>query len=204
MNLGILASLIIFSLTLSILIKRQSSKQQKIDRDYWDRERRANLTSRKSLDNLKYINIPLERFATHLLSEDDNVREYIETLSDLTSQKIVNFTGFTNTDLKMAYGAGNLPFLSECDHNYTIMVRTLQKWANALIKAGFANEACAIMEFAVSTGTDITATYEALAEFYFDQKRYSDIDNLISMANNLKSANKKIIVKHLSDKYPQL
>ncbi|MBP5198304.1 MAG: hypothetical protein J6033_04545 [Lachnospiraceae bacterium] len=204
MNFTILASLIVLSIALMVAIKRQAKKADSIDRDFWDREARSNMVRKKSLDNLDYINIPLEQFPTNLLNDDAEVMDYIDVLSELTGKKIVNFSGFSNTDLKLEYGAGNLPELSEYDSNYTVMVRTIQAWADRLLSAGYGKEASLLMEYAISTGTDITATYDKLADYYFEKKEFGDIDKLIYRAELLKSPNKKIILKHLKDNYPQL
>ena len=38
-------------------------------------------------------------------------------------------------DLKLEYGTANINDLSQYDQNYTLLVRTLQKWAEALAAA---------------------------------------------------------------------
>ena len=59
-------------------------------------------------NSLRYIKIPLETFPTHLLNDDAAVMECIETIESLTSMKIVNLTGWSNTDLKLEYGTANI------------------------------------------------------------------------------------------------
>lgn len=203
MNLTFLASFIAFILILSVVIKRQGSRYQKREAQFWTRERQANAVRRKSLDGLNYIRIPLEDFPTHILQNDETVLECISTLETLTSRKIVNLTGYTNTDLKLEYGTANITALSEYDQNYTVLVRTLQKWADVLLETGYAEEASVLMEFAVSTGTDISRTYLALADYRASRGETLQIRRLISMAEGLRSANKAVIVKHLREKYPE-
>ena len=112
MNLVFLASLIVFILFLSVRIKRQSRLQQDKEKSFWERERLANSVRKKPLDNLNYIQIPLENFPTHLLQEKEEVMECISLMEHLTSQKIVNLTGYSNTDLKLEYGTANITALS--------------------------------------------------------------------------------------------
>ena len=135
MNFGFLASLITFALLISYNIKRYSKRGRNQDSDFWSREARANSVRRKSLDGLNYVRIPLESFPTHLLNEDSTVMECIEIIEALTSRKIVNLTGWSNTDLKLAYGTANITALSQYDQNFTLLVQTLQKWAEALHRA---------------------------------------------------------------------
>ena len=197
MNLIFLASFIALIIVISTTIKRQSRNKKRADAEFWARENRANFVRNKPLDKLNYIKIPLENFPTHFLNDDPAVLEYINILETLTSQKIVNLTGWSNTDLKLEYGTGNISVLSEYDQNYTVLVRTLQKWADALIEAGLTEEASVLMEFAVSTGTDIGRTYYQLADYWNAKGKWEQLDRLIHSAENLRSSNKDTIIKNL-------
>ena len=204
MNLVFLASLIVFILFLYFHLKRQRKLQENQEKNFWERERLANSVRKKSLDHLNYIHIPLETFPTHLLREDPAVIECIEIVETLTSQKIVNLTGFSNPDLKLEYGTANITVLTEYDQNYTILVRTLQKWADLLIAAGYDKEASVLMEFAVTTHTDISRTYYQLADYYVSQRESDKIRNLTDTASILHSSNSKIILNHLKELYPDI
>lgn len=198
MNFIILASSIIVVVLISIGKRRQKKVSAEQEESFWERERRANSVRRKSLDDLNYITIPLETFPTHILQQDRVVMECIEILESLTSQKIVNFTGYSNTDLKLEYGTANISLLSEYDQNFTVLVRTLQKWADVLLEAGHIKEACILMEYAVNIGTDISRTYDKLAQYYSSQGDSDSIERLKHMAGKLHSSNKDIILRHLN------
>ncbi len=202
MNFAILASFIAVCLILSVSLKRQKKEARKEEQTFWERERLANSVRRKPLDNLPFVNIPLETFPTHILREDSAVLECISILEALTSQKVVNLTGYTNTDLKLEYGTANITVLSEYDQNYTVLVRTLQKWAEILLESGYVSEACNLMEFAVSTGTDITRTYYSLADIYASRGDFQRISDLIHTAETLRSSNKTVIVRTLKKQHP--
>lgn len=204
MNFGFLASFITFSLLVSYNIKRYSRRRRRQEKDFWARETQANSIRRKPLDGLRYVKIPLERFPTHLLNEDRNVLEWIDTVESLTSQKIVNLTGWTNTDLKLEYGTANITALSEYDQNYTLLVRTLQKWADALIEAEYLYEASVLMEFAISTYTDVGRTYYQLADYWISRGEADRIDQLIHTAEGLRSSNRNAIIRHLKEKRSQV
>lgn len=204
MNLFFLASFLTFIVVIFFIMKSQQKKTKAQEAEFWSREARANSVRRKSLDDLNYIKIPLEAFPTRLLNDNTEVLECIDILESLTSRKIVNFTGWSNTDLKLEYGTANLEVLTEYDQNYTVLVRTLQKWADHLIEGGYKKEASKLMEFAVSTNTDISRTYYSLAEYYASLGQYREIDRLRTVAENLQSANRNVIVKHLQESYPDV
>lgn len=197
MNLAFLASFIALIIVISVSIKRQGKSHKQIEAEFWARENRANFVRNKPLDDLNYINIPLESFPTHVLNEDPVVLECIDIIVSLTSQKIVNLTGWSNTDLKLEYGTGNISILSEYDQNYTVLVRTLQKWADALIGAGHWDDAVTLMEFAVKTGTDVGRTYYRLADYWNTRGEWEQVNRLIHSAEQLHSAHKNTIIKNL-------
>lgn len=201
MNFSFLASLILFILLISINIKRQTRVKKEQEDAFWEKERRANSVRKKSLNDLDYISIPLESFPTHCLKDNPEATECIGILEALTSQKVVNLTGYSNTDLKLKYGTANINLLTEYDQNYTVMVRTLQKWADLLLEAGYEKEAVTLMEFAVITGTDISKTYFSLADYYTTHNRSEQIDFLISTAGSLRSSNKERILKQLRENH---
>ena len=202
MKLYVLASLIVFALVIAHSTRRIARKKSSDELSFWEREKKANSVRRKSLDNLDYIKIPLDTLPTDVLSEHPEVKECHDLLKNLAEQPIVNFTGYTNTDLKLEYGTSNITQLTEYDQNYTLLVRTLQQWADVLCNAKLTEEAASVMEFAVSTGTDISRTYYKLAEIYSARGDDSQIKQLIEKAETLRSSNKNIIVRTLQKSYP--
>ncbi len=78
-------------------------------------------------------------------------------------------------------------------------MRTLQKWADNLISAGYEKEAAVIMEFAVSTNTDVSNTYYRLADYWISQGESFRVERLIRTAEGLRSSNRNTIVRHLKE-----
>ncbi len=204
MNFYYLASLIIFCLVIYRAMKKDTRAGQKNNDQFWDRENQSNSVRKKSLDNLNYITIPFENLPTHIMTEDANIKEYLDTLQILSTQKIVNFTGYSNTDLKLEYGTANLNFLSEYDQNYTLLVLTLQKWGEVLYNAGLQDDAATIFEFAVEISTDIGKTYYTLAQIYADRGETNKISHLVEIAETLNSTSQQIIVRTLQKSYPYI
>lgn len=199
MKFPILASFLLFIFVLQFQLSKRSHKDSDTEASFWEREAAANSTRRKSLDTLDYIIIPTRDLPMQILEEDDEIREILKTINGLAEQKIVNFTGLSNTELKLKYGAPNLPLLMQYDQNYTILARTLQKWANRLYEAQYTAEAKAILEFAMSTKTDVTASYILLARIYEKSGQKQKIAELKELAASLASASKNIILKKLEE-----
>jgi len=200
MIIRVLASLIGITIIISVFIRKSKKQSSEQEKSFWDRETEANSVRRKSLDGLNYIHIPMEDFPTHLLNDNATVMECIDILKTLSTQKIVNLTGMSNTDLKLEYGTANITLLSEYDQNYTLLVRTLQKWADALAEAGYIDEAAVPMEYAISVNTDISRTYYMLADYRISQGESFRVEQLINTAEKLNSANKDSIIRNLKEK----
>ncbi len=199
MNFIIFASTLIIALVIAITLAKNNKQNTAIQQNYRAREREANNTRRKPLDDLDYIKIPVETFPMELLSNVPKVDDYKQIIQTLSESKIVNFTGINNTELKLRYGAPNIDLLTTYDQNYTLLVRTLQQWAQALYDAGYIDEACHLLEFAVSTGTDVSGTYRLLCEIYKKQNTPEKIGSLYPIAETLNSAMQKTIVRILQE-----
>lgn len=202
MKFPIFASFIVFCLWLSHQLKRQRKKEEALALSYRDREAAANNTRKKPLDDVEFITIPFDFLPMRTMPENEEAEECRRLLLDLSEQKIANFTGLSNTDLKLRYGTANITFLTECDQNYTVLARTLQKWASVLYKNGYTDEAKTILEFAVSTRTDVSGTYAMLSEIYNKTGQSDKIENLLQIAEGLQSAMKPAIVRILQKAGP--
>jgi hypothetical protein len=194
-----LASILILAFVIHRAIKKGSQESMSTEKAFWERERKANEVRRKSLDALDYILVPLDELPVNILTDKNEVKECVELLRNLSSQRIINLTGYTNTDLKLKYGAANIQYLTEYDQNYTLLVRTLQKWAEMLLEAGYTQESRQIWEYAVQIGTDVSKTYYALANLYRAAGESSQIDGLIQSAQSLRSQSRTFIIKGLKE-----
>lgn len=201
MTLIILASLIALSFFVVFRIKAQNRKIQQAENEFWERERRANAVRRKSLEHLDYIAIPLEKLPTDTLCDDPDIADCLDLLKQLSTLRIVNFTGYSNTDLKLEYGAPSITELAEYDQNYTLLVRTLQKWADLLLEKGYAADAETVMEFAVAVRTDVSRTYYKLADIYAARIETEKVAALVDTAETLRSSNRELIVRTLRETY---
>ncbi|EOS30194.1 MAG: hypothetical protein OSJ53_07115 [Kineothrix sp.] len=197
MKMPFFASFIIFLIWLSYEISKSRRIGEKAQDAYWERENAANNTRRKSLDNLRYIVIPFDSLPMETLKEDEKIMEFHKTLYYLSESPIVNFTGFSNTDLKLEYGAPNIDLLARYDQSYTTLARTLQQWAEKLYQAGYVQEAKQILEFSISTDTDVSGSYRLLASIYSKEGETGKIKELEDRARHLKSASRNIIVRIL-------
>ncbi|MDD6492330.1 MAG: hypothetical protein PUG54_08950 [Firmicutes bacterium] len=198
MKFPFFASFIVFCIWLGYELHKQRNKEEKLNQEFWEKEARANSTRRKSLESLDYIKIPFETLPMDIMKDDPMIADYHDTLKSLSEKPIVNFTGISNTDLKLMYGAPNIDLLSQYDQSYTLLVRTLQSWAEALYDKGYVNEACSVLEFAISTHTDISSSYKLLASIYKEKGQPEKIRELIPIAESLNSSLSGHIVSTLS------
>ena len=186
------AIFVTFLVWLSIKL-RQSDKK---DDSFWQREAEANNVRKQTLDNLDYITIPIDSLP-FFYGIDKKLEELQNTITSLSSCTIVNLSNYTNTELKLMYGPGNLADLTEYDQNFTLLVRTLHKWGEQLSSLGYEKEAIQVLEYAVSIKSDVTAGYLLLGKLYLKQGQPQKLDTLLSAAASLDTLLKDNLIKQL-------
>ncbi len=197
MKFPMVASFIVFVIMLTWRMYVVSKREEKDTESFLLREQDANRTRRRNLDELSYIYVPLELFPVDVLADDRDIAECIRILQDLQSQRILNLTGISNTQLKLDYGVANLETLSEYDANYTTLVTTVSRWAQLLLSENHPAEAQTLLEYAVSVQTDIAADYISLARLYLEAETPERISELLDVARSLRSASRDRIVRSL-------
>ena len=168
---------------------KKNSKKEKINNEtFWKRESEANSVRKKDISGLDYIRIPDERI----------LKEW-HTIEALKEKKILNLSGFTNTDLKLEYGVGNLTELTDYDNNYVTLSRSLARIAELLTEQGLKKEAAAFLEFGIATLTDIGKNYTLLAGYYMEYGKPDKIDFLIAQSEQISTLSKDAIIARLKD-----
>lgn len=197
MNFTFLASFVAALALFSLIIRRSIHRDVVPMDSYFEKEHKANFVRKKSLDNLNYITIPEEILSLKPAVSTEEIDAYLKDLRDLSKEKIVNLTGISNTDLKLTYGTANITILSDYDSHYTNLVTILQKLAERLVDIDEKQDAIMLLEFAVSTGTDISKSYYLLASLYQEQNEGAKVNDLIRQAEALHTLMKDAIVRNL-------
>ena len=206
MKFPFLASFLILIVFFNLRMRRVSRKEEMREAGFWEKERQANSVRKKSLENLDYIHIPMDLLPFGTAGDNAALIKAEEELTALKDEKIVNLTGITNTDLKLEYGAANITQLSQFDQNYTALVCSLQNWGQELYNQGRYEDARDVLEFAVKTRSDITATYRVLIDLYRtklglnEEEIQKKIDGLVPIAKNLNALSRNTILKLLDYK----
>lgn len=155
-------------------------EEQKSEAQYLERERKASLPIKRSLNDLSFLTIPstlpFHPDATGALLTCE------QTMQSLSSKQICNLSGISNTDLKLKYGAGNLELLASYDENYTLLLRTLADWSELLFQQGFDADAITVAKYAISCGSDVRKTYAVLATIYKKQGNLQALYDLLPVA----------------------
>lgn len=193
---------VFFILTLLLVLwihyqkRRTDQSAAKSSEAFWERERQANLTRKKDISHLDYITVPLQSLPFPETAQEE-IADIQKHIIHLAAGKIVNFTGLSNTDLKIRYGAPNINFLMEYDKNYLELVRSLYRYGKLLYEQNLKDEAITILDYALSIKTDISANYTLLATIYKEKNEFDRINYVISCAEELTSMTKKALLANL-------
>ena len=182
-----------------VFMKFTSSKPEDGLRSFREKERRANNTLKQPLDNLPFVTVPLEDIPMPEPAVNERCASLIGEIKRLAGVKIVNLTGISNTDLKLTYGAPNLPILTEYDQNFTSLTKNIFDLGCEYRSAGFEDEAIATLNAGIKVGTDISGNYTILAEIYAEKGQYVEIQRLINCADNIRSLTKNSTINKLQN-----
>ena len=194
---------IIFIVWLNVERMRSERKDIQRQNEFWQMENDANSVRRQPLDNLPYVTIPDELLLPNLsssLPEDDaELKRCNDILTSLKSERILNLTGKTSTDIKMSYGAANLSQLDEYDQNFTLFAQTIYAYGEQLHKLGFDHEAIKVLRFGIDSLSDISGNYKLLATLYIKYGQSEKLEELKKTAEGLDSLMKGTILRYLDD-----
>lgn len=143
-----LAIFVIFCLTLTFYIRKNDTAQQKVQDEFWEKERASNAVRKKDISKLDYITIPLDKIPVKLETSTE------KAIFELAKKPMLNFVGISNTDLKLKYGTANLEILTEYENNFLDFVSLLPDYTTELIEAGEKDAARMLLEFAVNVNAD--------------------------------------------------
>lgn len=214
MKFPFFASFVIFILVLQHNMRKGEKTQEQEEAAFWQREFSANDVRKHSLEDLNYITFQAEPFyplslldsksCPGFLERNPEVKEILSRFLFLEKQKMVNLTGFSNTDLKFQYGVANLNTLTEYDTNYNELITLLHNYGTILSKEGYNNQALLVLEYAVSIGSDISGTYMLCADIYQRNHQWDKLDSLKKEAENISTSRKDTIIRKLSEIMPSI
>ncbi len=187
---------VIFIFILTYHIKKSNASQREVEEEFWENERNANNTRRKDISQLNYITIPCDKIPLNIGSTTE------EELIALSNEKILNLTGYTNTEIKALYGPSNLEILSEYDANFTKFVHLISEYCKELMEHDQTKDAQFLLEYAISCKADSSGIYSQLAEIYRSNGESDKIEGLLRSAEELNPMSADIIRRKLKDYLP--
>ncbi|MBP7059252.1 MAG: hypothetical protein KBA87_02365 [Lachnospiraceae bacterium] len=178
------------------------NKEHSTEQSFWDREQKANLTSKADITNLSYITIPMEKFP--LETTDFQDEKLIESLKALSEKRILCLNGFTNTDLKEKYGVSNLTALNEIGENFNSLCAVLISLAeNSISRADYIS-AEKYLEYGAAIRSDVSKNYILLGNCYRALNKPRKITSLIEFAPTLHLPLERLVISSLNDDFEKL
>lgn len=191
-----LVTFIVFIIWFRVKMKRNNSTISEADAAFWERERHANFARKRDISHQELLTVDLDALPFSQ-NPDEEEADLSQKVRECASAKMLNLTGYTNTDLKEQYGAGNLDELTDWDQNFMYFIRALSQWGSYLHRMKDYARAKAVMEYSVEIGSDISTVYTILGEIYAREQNWEKVDNLISLVNDSDFSLKESILKKL-------
>ncbi|NLK97153.1 hypothetical protein [Defluviitalea saccharophila] len=195
---------IIFIVFFNMKLRKVSKEIENSKKKFLERERESMFVRKKSLEDLDYISVSLDdlpMLKEEELSSDAEKQAYRhqKTALDLASKPLLNLSGKSNTDLKFQYGPANLETLMNYEQNYENLLKSLLNWGRYLKKANRTEDAIAVLEKAVSIGTDLSQNYILLSDLYHETNQKDKLLNLKELVENQQGQNTmlKKVLQHI-------
>lgn len=196
----VLICIIIFIVWIRYQTSKNNKGTKKKSAEFWETETRSNFVRKKDISDLDYFKLSLDSLP--FTKTDNEELTYVQNqIIKLAGKKILNLSGYSNTELKLAYGTANISVLSEYDQNYTLLIRHLNKWGALLFDAGKLKDAKTVLQLAVSSNSDIGSTYILLANIYAKEKEANKIKELIEIVNSWQGLTKETTLTSLNTIY---
>lgn len=178
-------------------ISYQNRKAKNAIEEFWNRESKANSVRRADISNLDYITLSLDKLPINE-AKKLGFSDIYDELTRLSDKKFLNLSSYSNTDLKMMYGPANLDELSECDSNYSQLLRTLNKLSKEFIKIDKSELAKKVLEYSMEIGSDLSSDFEMLGRIYHEEKNTDGFKILEEKAGSISSLSKTLIINKLN------
>lgn len=185
-----------FTIWLRLMTRKSDRNRRENMEKFWEEETKSNQVRKVDISGLDYIKIPMDALPI-IETTNQTLVSIHKTMTNLSQKSILNLTGLSNTELKLRYGVANLNFLSECDSNYTLLVRTLYQWGSYLYQIGNIEDTLKVLEYGITCKTDVGKHYHLLATIYKDTNKSNKITTLIEVAESINSLTKDSILKDL-------
>ena len=161
-------TILAFILFVAFRIRHLESEEKQTDEEFWENERHADLTPARDLNTIQYITIPLEKFPLSFFDDnpDEEADMIIDELRQLSSSRLLNLNGMSNTDLKLQYGRKNLGEMQQIGERFNRVEVLLCDLAKCFMEKKEYQKASCILEYAIGLGSDVSADYTLLGECY--------------------------------------
>ncbi len=194
-----LALTLILLLALSGRIAYLESKEREKAAAFIETERRASTTviGEKKMRDIEFVEpsmdfiIPNDRYTSTTLAIQDELRPFFRL-------KMANFSGATNTQLKLEYGAQNLDKLTEYEENFVQFETILDRYIKALISEEKYQTAMEIAEYIIDAKATISGIYMSLCDCYIHLNDASALNQLIKYVKSSSLIMKDSILDYIN------
>ena len=178
----ILICVLLFGAWFSYQYKHNVSKNDHKSEDFWKKEQEANFTRRKSMDDINYITVGEDELPECPENAGSEALRIHNEIAELLKNPVADLSDYTNTELKLKYGAPNFDALAAADNNFTALVRKLTTYGTELQKADCRDELRRVYALARRIGAATSGLTLAAAESYALEGNQKAIEELIGNA----------------------
>lgn len=197
---AIFAFFVIIAILFNYRIKKLTREEAKVREAFWQRERESLIVRKKDFDENDFItpDISSLRFPNveFIGYELKLYQASIDKINSLIQKPMMNFSGLTNTEVRLRFGTANQTTITNNEGNYNSFLKALYDYGQLMEKSGETEEALSAYEICISINSEYTKHYISLAKLYLQQNNKKALSALREKASQVdQMAQTKILSK---------
>jgi tetratricopeptide (TPR) repeat protein len=182
---SVIGVLILF-MTFRHKLERDTKREKKNLERYFTNEHHALFARKKELPETLFIKADCKSIPA--VNDDDCIELYHQIVK-YCNYKMTNLKGYTNLELKEAYGIAHFENITCYEKNYLTFMDILVNYGSILYEKGYTKEAVSVLETALGYQCDLSKCYMILSDIYVEQHAGNALDRLEDAAKkNMKGS----------------
>lgn len=167
---------------------------------FWQQEEASLLVRKKEIPadlyfrpKINQLLFPCLDLSPDKMTKYNKLKDQIQASAPLP---MVCFSDLSNAEIRLQFGTANQTFISQAEENYWAFLGFLYEYA-LFMAASHPDQAVLALEEAIRLKSDISHHFILLADLYAGRSNVSALENLLVLAQSLKSSSKSKILDHI-------
>lgn len=173
------AGVVILFITFRLKLERDTKKAKENLDVYLTKDFNALFARKKEIPESFFISVDFNSIPS---VNNDECTQFYNQINKYADTKMTHLKGYTNIELKEAYGMIHFENLTCYEKNYLTFMDILVKYGSILYEKGFAEEAETVLKKALDYECDVSKCYMLLSDIYLKRRDSDSLETLTRIA----------------------